>query len=120
MESSGVVLVYVSCPSRDVAVRLGRVLVERRLAACANVLDGVHSIYWWDGAVQEEPESLLLLKTAEARVDALVAAVRELHPYDVPAASALPVVRGNPDYLRWVHEESGRPEPGGVPGERSG
>lgn len=114
MDATGVVLVYVTCPDRGAAVRLGRSLVERRLAACANVLDGVHSIYWWEGAVQEEGEALLLLKTAAARLEALVAAVRELHPYEVPAASALPVVRGNPDYLRWVGEEA--TGSGGSPG----
>ena len=74
-------LLYVTAKDRDEALRIGRALVEQRLAACANVLPGAESIYWWDGKVQQEPEAVLILKTTGARVERVVEEVRRLHSY---------------------------------------
>ena len=95
-------LIYITAENREQALALGRALVERRLAACINVLDGMTSIYRWQGRIEESTEAVLLAKTDESRVDALVAAVKELHSYDVPCALALPIVGGNQDYLDWL------------------
>jgi len=95
-------LVYITTENREQALALGRALVERRLAACINVLGGMTSIYHWQGHIEESTEAVLLAKTDESRVDALVAAVKELHSYDVPCALVLPIVGGNPDYLDWL------------------
>jgi periplasmic divalent cation tolerance protein len=87
-----------------VAVNLARALVEEGLVACANLLPRVRSIYRWGGAVEDEAEVLLLLKTTEARLPALQARVLELHPYEVPEVLALEVAGVNARYLAWLGE----------------
>lgn len=98
--------VYLTAAGEDEAHALARMLVERRLAACVNVVPTVSSYYWWQGAIVEDREALLLAKTTAARLDELIAAVRSAHSYTVPAIAAWPVAAGNPDYLRWVEEET--------------
>ena len=98
--------VLVTAPDRDVAERLASALVEERLAACANLLPGVTSVFRWEGEVQRAEEVLLILKTTEDRLDALTARVEDLHPYDVPEVLALPVRRGNDAYQAWVVGET--------------
>ncbi|HLT57537.1 MAG TPA: divalent-cation tolerance protein CutA [Limnochordales bacterium] len=98
-------LVYITTSDEAEALRLGRALVERRLAACANVVPAIRSVYWWEGRLVEDGEALLFLKTRAAVLEELVEAVRELHSYSVPAVTAFSVVGGNPAYLRWVTEE---------------
>jgi periplasmic divalent cation tolerance protein len=82
-----------------------RGLVDDRLIACGTVLPGATSIYRWEGAVQEENEVLVLLKTDASKWDALAAAVEERHPYDVPELLAVPVERGAHSYLSWLTSE---------------
>jgi len=93
--------VMVTTPSHDVAAQLGRQVVERRLAACAQVGGPVTSTYWWEGEVQEATEWTLVYKTSAARLGALVEAVRDAHPYDTPEIVATPVT-GDSTYLAWV------------------
>ena len=100
-------LIYMTCESAAEADRIGRALVQERLAACTNMIPGMRSIYWWDGAVQTGEEVVLLAKTRTERVDALIARVRELHSYQVPCAVELPLAHGNPDYLAWIEAETG-------------
>ena len=97
-------LVYVTAKSRDEAFALGRACVEARLAACANVIDGIHSVYRWQGAVEEADEAVLLLKTQGFRLEALTRLIRAQHAYDCPCVVAVPVLGGNPDYLAWIAE----------------
>jgi periplasmic divalent cation tolerance protein len=99
-------LVYSTAPDQAQALSLGQSLVESRLAACANVLPGMTSIYWWQGEIHRDQEAVLVLKTRAGLVDRLVAEVRRLHPYQVPCVVALPILEGNPDYLRWLGEET--------------
>lgn len=103
--SAAVRLALTTAPSRAVAEELGTTLVRERLAACANLLDGVHSIFWWQGEVQREDEVLVLLKTTGERVEALRARLAELHPYDVPEVLVMPVELGHEPYLAWVRAE---------------
>ena len=100
------VLIYVTTSTLEEAGRIGRALVESRLAACANVLGPVQSVYWWDGAVQTGDEAALILKTREDCVEALVARVKALHSYEVPCVATLPVAGGNADFLKWVETEA--------------
>ena len=97
-----IIVVLVTCPSRAMAGRLARHLVSRRLAACANILPGVMSLFWWKGAIDRCPETLLLLKTTAAGFERLRRAVLALHPYDVPEIIALPVGAAHAPYRRWV------------------
>ncbi|MGK5169067.1 divalent-cation tolerance protein CutA [Geodermatophilus sp. CPCC 205761] len=87
-----------------------RTLVEERLAACGHQLAAVRSVYRWEGAVHDEPEVRVALHTRRSLVPAIVARTAELHPYDVPCVIALPVLDGNPDYLRWIVGETRDPE----------
>jgi periplasmic divalent cation tolerance protein len=99
-------LCYITAGSREEAVRLGRALVEERLAASANIVDGLSSLYWWQGALEQASEALVILKTRAVLVPALTARVRQLHGYECPGVVALPIIGGNPDYLRWIEAET--------------
>jgi periplasmic divalent cation tolerance protein len=110
-----VMFVYATAGDRAEAIRIGRAAVEARLAACANVIDGMRSIYWWQGKVEEAKEAVLILKTTEDRVAALIAQVKALHSYDCPCIEALSVVDGHPAFLDWVAQEThGSPAAGGL------
>jgi periplasmic divalent cation tolerance protein len=100
------VQVTITAPSAEEAAQLGRLAVEGRLAACAQVSGPITSTYRWEGEVTETTEWLCVLKTAAARVEALVAAVRGAHSYEVPEILVTPVVGGDPDYLKWVAAET--------------
>lgn len=101
-----VMFVYVTASDGAEASRIGRAVVEERLAACANVLPGMRSIYWWEGAVQEAGEAVLILKTTEDRLLALIERVKELHSYDCPCIEAIPVAAGHQGFLDWVARET--------------
>ena len=99
-------MIYITTSSRDEALRIGRAVVADRLAACANVLPGITSVYRWQGEIQEDGESSLILKTRSDLVARLTARVKELHSYDCPCVVALPITAGNPDFLQWIAEET--------------
>ncbi len=103
----GFVLAYITAGSRDEARRIGRALVEERLAACANVLDGMTAIYRWNGAVEEASEAVLIAKTRADLFDRLTERVRELHSYDTPCVVEIELGRGNPAFLDWLRAETG-------------
>lgn len=105
--AGGVSVVLVTAPDADVAERLGRVLVEERMAACVNIVSGVTSLYRWEGAVQKDAEVLLVIKTTAGGFDALRRRVLELHPYDTPEVIDLGVRGGDPDYLDWIRNSVG-------------
>ena len=98
--------IYVTTASLDEAKRIGRALVEERLAACVTVMPGVVSLYRWEGAVQEDTEAVFFAKTRADLVDAVIARVRDLHGYDVPCIVALPIDAGNLAYLDWIAAET--------------
>lgn len=91
-------------PDREAAQRLGRRLVEERLAACAQVAGPVSSVYWWEGEVETAAEWYCHVKTLAARVPDLIARIRELHPYEKPEIISVPVTEGDAGYLRWIEE----------------
>jgi len=105
--STDVRVVLVTAPDAGAAEALARAVVEEGLAACANVLGGVVSIYRWEGEVRRDAEVLLVLKTTAARAAALCERMAELHPYQVPEALVLPVESGHAPYLDWVRAELG-------------
>ena len=102
-------LVFTNLPDQDAAMRLAQSLVEKRLAACVNILSGCQSVYRWQGAVERAEEVPVLIKTRASRYSEIEAAIRSLHPYEVPEVIAVPIVRGLPDYLDWVAEETAIP-----------
>lgn len=107
--NSGFVLAWIPCPDAACAERIGREAVESRLAACANVLPGMRSIYRWDGAIQCDAETLLVLKTSRERAGELTEFVVSRHPYELPAVSILPLAGGHAPFLEWVGQETSVP-----------
>jgi periplasmic divalent cation tolerance protein len=99
-------LVLTNVPDRAVAERLADMLVEKRLAACVNILAPCRSVYRWKGAVQHDEEHPMLIKTSAERYAALEQALRAGHPYELPEIIAVPVERGLAAYLDWVDAET--------------
>jgi periplasmic divalent cation tolerance protein len=95
-------LVLTNLPDAEVAQRLAKGLVETRLAACVNVLAPCRSFYHWEGALQEDGEIPLFIKTTAKLYPAVEAYIQQHHPYDLPEIIALKIEAGLPDYLRWV------------------
>lgn len=107
------VIVFVTASSSEEAARIGRTLVDEQLAACVNLIPSVASTYRWRGQVEDAAEALLIVKTRQDLVERLTRRVQALHSYTVPEVIALPVVGGNPEYLRWIDDSV-------VPAQRSG
>jgi len=101
------VQVQTTAGSEEEAGRIASLLVERRLAACVQVVGPVTSRYRWQGAVEEEPEWQCLAKTKRAAYEAVEAAIREVHSYDEPEIIATPIIAGSPGYLAWIEENVG-------------
>lgn len=99
-------MVYVTCGSLDQARQIARSVVEERLAACANIIDGMHAVFRWEGVVQEGEEVIFILKTRSVNVAALSARVKELHSFEVPCVVEIPLGGGNSDYFDWIANES--------------
>lgn len=99
-------LVYMTAGTAEEARRIGAALVEERLAACANVLDGMTSVYRWEGEVRHDTEAVLIAKTRRALVERLTERVQEMHSYSCPCVVALPIVGGNAAFLDWIGTET--------------
>ena len=100
------IVVHCSCPDESVAARIAEALVQARLAACVQQVPGVHSTYMWEGRTEHATEVLLLVKTVHDRLDAVIATVRALHPYELPELLAVEARGGLPAYLDWVAAQS--------------
>lgn len=99
-------IAYITANSSDQAWRIGRTLVQARLAACVNIIPGMNSIYWWEGEIQEDAEMIVIAKTRESLLPKLIETVKSVHSYDCPCIIAVPVLGGNPDYLDWIGRET--------------
>ena len=102
--SSDCRLVLTTAGSKDEAHKIARALVERRLAACVNIVSGVESVYRWEGAVETAEEWLLIVKTTAAAFERVRDAIQELHSYELPECIALPVDAGSTGYSSWIRE----------------
>jgi len=96
--------VLLTVGSEGEATKISRVLVEKELAACVNIITGVRSIFQWEGNVTEEQEFLLLAKTVKQNFEQLTWAVKAIHSYRVPEIIALPIQNGSEEYLTWIRE----------------
>jgi periplasmic divalent cation tolerance protein len=100
------VFVYTTYPSAVEAERAGRTLVERRLAACVNILPGMVSLYWWQGKIDRGDEVVMIIKTRAGLAEAVRAAVKQMHSYTTPAILVLPIESVDPDYHAWIVAET--------------
>lgn len=103
---AGEIVVLVTVPNEDMAATIAKALVEARLAACANLIKGIRSIYTWQGKVEDEQEVLMIIKTQMKLFDGLKAKVKEIHSYEVPEIIALPIAAGSEDYLNWLRRST--------------
>ncbi len=95
-------MIFCTCPDKDEAEKLARLLVEGNIAACANILPGITSLYKWKGQVETAEECLLLIKAHKDYYRAIETTLRNHHPYDLPEIIAVPIERGLPEYLHWI------------------
>ncbi len=100
------VFVYTTFPSVVEAEKTGRALLERRLAACVNILPGMVSHYWWQGTIERGEEAVMIIKTRASLAEAASEAVKQSHPYTTPAILVLPIEGGDPAYLGWLMAET--------------
>jgi periplasmic divalent cation tolerance protein len=99
------IVVFSTCGTAEEAERIARRLVEKRLAACVNVIAGMRSIYRWRGEIEDAPETLLIIKSRRELFEALRAEVEKLHSYEVPEVVALQIIDGSEGYLGWLEKE---------------
>ena len=106
------VLVYMTAKDTKEARRLAKTLVTEKIVACANILDGMNSLYFWEGRLCDDREAVLIAKTRATLLPKLVRRVRQLHSYSVPCIAAMPITGGNTAFLDWVSKET---RPGQAP-----
>lgn len=100
-------IIYMTCETVEEGERIGAALIEERLVACVNMVPGMRSMYWWQGKVEQAEEVVLIAKTRQELVGTVTDRVLELHSYDVPCVVALDADGGNPEFLKWIAEETG-------------
>lgn len=98
--------VFITAPNKKEARRISKFLLDKRIIACANILDGVESYFWWKNKKEKARESLLVAKTRKSCLKKLFAAVSNIHPYEVPEIIALPISEGYGPYLEWIKKET--------------
>ncbi len=99
------VLLYITAPSREEAILLARELLGRKVIACANIMDNVQSLYWWDGEIEQSKEIIVIAKTFSVHVERVTQIIKEQHSYECPAILAVPVTGGNDDYIQWMNTQ---------------
>ena len=104
--SSAHCMIYATVPTADEAAQIAKALLTEKLAACANILGPAHSIYRWQGKVEEAQEIVVIFKTRRAVAEAALARIKALHSFDVPCAVAYDISAGLPDYLAWINRET--------------
>ena len=106
-----IVALYVVFGTAEEAHRVGRDMIEQRLAACVNILGACHSIYRWEGEIEEASEVAAIFKTEVDRSEELMRAIHAVHSYEVPAMAVLPIASSHQDYVDWVIENAAEPVP---------
>jgi len=101
------IVVFITAGSKEEAQKIARGLLEEKLAACVNIIDGVESHFWWQGKIDSAKEALLVIKTKKELFNKLAKKVKSLHSYSVPEIIALPIVTGNTEYLNWINDSTG-------------
>ena len=102
-------LIYITTSGQEESARIGRRLVGERLAACVNIIPSIKSFYHWEGSLEEDEESVLIVKTTSELTQQIIKRVRELHSYDNPCIISIPITGGSRDYLEWLNNEVKKP-----------
>lgn len=99
-------VVFVTAENIKAARKIAQGVVRERLVACVNIVDNIESVYWWQGKIEKAKECLLIMKTKMSLTKRVIKKVKSLHSYTVPEIIFLPIIEGNPDYLKWVEKET--------------
>lgn len=99
-----IIFAYVTVPNKSEAEKIGRALLEARLAACVNIFDAMTSLYWWDNKIQNENEAVLIVKTTKALFPDVSEKIKLFHSYSCPCILQIPITDGNKEYLKWLME----------------
>lgn len=100
------IVIYITCKNKAEAQTIAGKLLEEKLIACANIIPGILSMYWWEGKVNTDEEMLMVIKTRKTLFPKIVKQVRALHSYTVPEIIALPIAAGHKDYLNWINDST--------------
>lgn len=103
------IVVFVTASGKEEAQKIAQALVEKRLAACVNIISGVESVFWWESKVDRASEALLVIKSCQEKFAEIAETVKSLHSYAVPEIIALPISAGYQPYLKWINESIGKP-----------
>jgi len=105
MKETDKIVIFVTTSTEEEARRIAELLLDRRKAACVNIVPKVDSLFWWQGKLDSAQESLLIIKTKASLLPEVVSLVKGIHSYEVPEIIAMPIIGGNEDYLKWIHSE---------------
>lgn len=105
MKETGKIVIFVTTSSEEEAHKIAELLLERRKAACVNIVPSVGSSFWWQGKLDSARESLLIIKTRASLLPEIIELIKTVHSHEVPEIIALPIIGGNEDYLRWIDDE---------------
>lgn len=98
-------LVYITTSGKEESKKIGKTIVEERLAGCVNIIPAIESLYWWKGEIEEDNESVLIAKTKVSNIENIIKRVKEIHSYENPAILAIPIINGSKDYLDYLDAE---------------
>ena len=98
-------LVYITTSGEEESKKIGKTIVEERLAGCINIIPTIESLYWWKGEIEEDNESVLIAKTKVSNIGNIIKRVKEIHSYENPAILAIPIINGSKDYLDYLDAE---------------
>ncbi len=98
------IFAYITAKNKSEAKKIGKILLQERLAACINIFDNMQSMYWWEGKIEEQAETVLIAKTTQKLFPKLSNKVRSIHSYSVPCILQIQVADGNKDYISWLTE----------------
>lgn len=99
-------IIYITTSNKEEALKIGKDLLEKRYIACLNIIDGMESMYWWEGKIESSKEAILILKTTVDFVEKIISQVKKIHSYSCPCILSLQIDNGNPEYLNWILQET--------------
>ena len=100
------IIVLITATSKEEADHIGTALVNEHIAACVNILPQIRSLFFWEGKLQDENETLIIVKSRLSQLDRIITRVKELHSYTVPEVIAIPLIGGSPEYLHWLNDST--------------
>jgi periplasmic divalent cation tolerance protein len=101
------IVIFITAPSKKEANNIAGKLIQKKMAACVNIISNIDSLFWWKAKVDTAKEALLIVKTKKTKLAKIIALVKSLHSYDTPEIIALPIIRGEKKYLKWINDSVG-------------